>query len=467
MIAFVLRETARDPAWIIGGIVPQLGGNAGVGSGWLVVEGDESDRSIAALEPEIAVLTNIELDHHASYASEAELRGFFDAWLAGVPHVVRSWELPPVELPLTVPGDHNRQNAAAALAALELAGVPRAEAEVVIVRFTGVGRRLEDRRRLLRRRRVRRLRPQPNQLEATLGPLRTLTEGRLIAVYQPHVVERTRQLHRSPRRSTGTRRRGDRDRHHRRARRAAPRRHGEARRRLLASRRPGRLGTVTGRCREAGPGLGPARRPRDHVRGGGAVENRTRDRGRPAVSISKQRPRGRHSALPPHNDRDGWSLPVVRRASIAGEALERVLVAARTGDLAVAVVGLGSNVLAADEGVDMLVVRLAGERSADRGERPPGRRRSHRCRLPPSCARRGSRRLRVRLRDPGTAGGGVRMNAGAYGSDWSGIVRRALVMTAEGAGWLTPAELGLSYGGFDDRARSDRRGREFQALRAT
>src|SRR6185436_12787723 len=124
MIAFVLRETGRDPAWIIGGIVPQLGGNAGVGSGWLVVEGDESDRSIGSLRPQIAVLTNIELDHHASYASEAELRTFFEDWLAEVPHVVRSWDLPPVELELRVPGEHNRQNAAAALVALELAGVP-------------------------------------------------------------------------------------------------------------------------------------------------------------------------------------------------------------------------------------------------------------------------------------------------------------------------------------------------------
>ena len=51
MIAFVLQETGRDPAWIIGGIVPQLGGNAGVGDGWLVVEGDESDRSIGSLAP--------------------------------------------------------------------------------------------------------------------------------------------------------------------------------------------------------------------------------------------------------------------------------------------------------------------------------------------------------------------------------------------------------------------------------
>ena len=46
MIAFALRETGRDPSWIVGGEVPQLGANAGAGEGWLVVEGDESDRSV-------------------------------------------------------------------------------------------------------------------------------------------------------------------------------------------------------------------------------------------------------------------------------------------------------------------------------------------------------------------------------------------------------------------------------------
>jgi UDP-N-acetylmuramate--alanine ligase len=195
MIAFVLRETGRDPAWIIGGIVPQLDGNAGAGSGWLVVEGDESDRSIGSLRPRIAVLTNIELDHHATYASEAELRVFFDEWLVAVPHVVRSWELDPVELPLSVPGDHNRQNAAAALAALELAGVPRAEAEEALRRFTGVGRRLE----LVGERGGVTVYDDyghnPTELGVTLQTARKLTAGRLIAVYQPHVVERTRQLH--------------------------------------------------------------------------------------------------------------------------------------------------------------------------------------------------------------------------------------------------------------------------------
>ena len=85
MIAFVLRELGRDPAWLIGGEVPQLGGNAGSGDGWLVVEGDESDRTVEQLRPRVAVVTNIELDHHAEYASEAEVATLLEDWLDAAP----------------------------------------------------------------------------------------------------------------------------------------------------------------------------------------------------------------------------------------------------------------------------------------------------------------------------------------------------------------------------------------------
>jgi UDP-N-acetylmuramate--alanine ligase len=196
MIAYVLRELGHDPAWIVGGVVDQLGGNAGTGSGWLVVEGDESDRSIALLRPEIAVVTNVELDHHAAFSSTAELAGFFEDWTAAVPHVVRGWELDPLGVKLAVPGEHNRSNAAAALAALELAGVARVEAEAALEGFRGVDRRLE----LVAERGGVHVYDDyahnPTEISATLRTLRDLTDGRLIAVYQPHVYERTRQLHR-------------------------------------------------------------------------------------------------------------------------------------------------------------------------------------------------------------------------------------------------------------------------------
>jgi UDP-N-acetylmuramate--alanine ligase len=195
MVAYVLRELGEDPAWIVGGVVPQLGGNAGTGEGWLVVEGDESDRSIAHLRPDIAAVTNVDLDHHAAYASRAELAAFFDEWLSQAPHAVRGWELPPVDLELAVPGEHNRANAATALALLELAGVDREEAEAAIVSFAGVGRRFELVGERGGVRVIDDYGHNPVEIAATLRTARELGPRRLIAVYQPHVYERTRQLH--------------------------------------------------------------------------------------------------------------------------------------------------------------------------------------------------------------------------------------------------------------------------------
>jgi UDP-N-acetylmuramate--alanine ligase len=196
MIAYVLRETGEDPAWIVGGVVPQLGGNAGTGSGWLVVEGDESDRSVLELRPKIAVLTNVELDHFTSYGSEAELREALDAWLAGVPDVIRGEDLPPVAFTHVDPGEHHRRNAAAAQAALALAGVPPERAEAALGTFTGAERRFQvvgERGGVTV---VDDYGHNPTELRAALATARERSPRRLVALYVPHVVERTRQLHR-------------------------------------------------------------------------------------------------------------------------------------------------------------------------------------------------------------------------------------------------------------------------------
>jgi UDP-N-acetylmuramate--alanine ligase len=195
MIAYVLRELGHDPAWIIGGVVPQLGGNAGVGRGWLVVEGDESDRSIELLTPEIGVVTNVELDHHATFASRAELAAFLEEWLARAQQPVRGWELEPVDLQLDVPGAHNRANAAAALAALELAGIERSDAERALAEFSGVERRFQLVGERGGVRVIDDYGHNPTEIEATLTTARQLEPRSLIAVYQPHVYERTRHLH--------------------------------------------------------------------------------------------------------------------------------------------------------------------------------------------------------------------------------------------------------------------------------
>jgi UDP-N-acetylmuramate--alanine ligase len=196
MIAFVLRESGRDPAWLIGAPVPQLGSNAGAGSGPLVVEADESDRTVFDLPATIAVVTNVELDHHSEYASLAELERAFDAWVAAAPHAVR--DAPPFEGELAVPGAHNRLNAGAALVALELAGVPRAEAEPVLARFSGTGRRFEAHLVELDGVDVTVVDDyahHPTEVAATIAAARERFPGATLRVlFQPHLYSRTRHL---------------------------------------------------------------------------------------------------------------------------------------------------------------------------------------------------------------------------------------------------------------------------------
>jgi UDP-N-acetylmuramate dehydrogenase len=110
-------------------------------------------------------------------------------------------------------------------------------------------------------------------------------------------------------------------------------------------------------------------------------------------------------------------------------------------------VGLGSNLLAADEGVDALVLRLTGDLAGVEvdGEllRAGGGATNAVCLHRAREAGLGG--LEFACAIPGTAGGGVRMNAGAYGSDWGAILVRALVVSSEASSWLTPETLGLQY----------------------
>jgi UDP-N-acetylmuramate--alanine ligase len=194
MIAFVLDRLGRDPAFAIGGEIPQLGTNARAGKGWFVVEGDESDRTIASLRPKIAVVLNVDLDHHAEFGSRAEVQQLFDEWTAHVPHVVRAEELEPVEFKLALPGAHNRLNAAAALAALELAGVSREEAAPLLAEFAGAGRRFELRGVAGDALVYDDYAHHPAEIEAVLRAARELGPGRVLALFQPHLYSRTLHL---------------------------------------------------------------------------------------------------------------------------------------------------------------------------------------------------------------------------------------------------------------------------------
>jgi UDP-N-acetylmuramate--alanine ligase len=241
MLTWALKTLGADPAFFIGGEVPGLGpdggvANAGWGEGeWVVAEADESDGSFLELEPEIAVVTNLEMDHHSRWGSVAELRAAFAQfagradrvalWAGGEAHVEplggeglgslvvldsdrhrAEFDLAtpgPAELPLAIPGRHNRLNARAALAAVGLAAdvssLDAASESLVVdaaaaalADFPGVRRRLE----LIGSRDGARIYDDyahhPTEVRAALAALRELEPERLIAAFQPHLYSRTK-----------------------------------------------------------------------------------------------------------------------------------------------------------------------------------------------------------------------------------------------------------------------------------
>jgi UDP-N-acetylmuramate--alanine ligase len=225
MLLHALRGAGLEPGWLIGGSPGSGLPNGEWGSGeWLVVEADESDRSMLALSVEVAVLTNVELDHHAAFSSLRDLRAAFREFLAQPPCAV-VWNRPellelrhgpvapfePAELTLTpggsrfqwrgrevrlaVPGEHNAVNAAGALEAAAIAGAEPTAAIAGVEGFRGAGRRFQ------------RLGTSaggalvyddyahhPTEIAATLAAARTLDPRRLIVVFQPHLYSRTALL---------------------------------------------------------------------------------------------------------------------------------------------------------------------------------------------------------------------------------------------------------------------------------
>jgi len=218
MLAHALRETGADPAFLLGGELPGAGvggeaGNAAWGDGeWMVAEADESDASFLRLRPEVAVVTNVELDHHSHWSSRAELTEAFREFCAPAAGLalpaggeldglaegqrVAGFDVarPGPGLELRIPGRHNLLNARAALAVLELAGFDVDAAAGALSSFPGMLRRLE-----LKGRRDGTViyddyAHHPTEVAATLAALRELHPRRLIAVFQPHLYSRTKAL---------------------------------------------------------------------------------------------------------------------------------------------------------------------------------------------------------------------------------------------------------------------------------
>jgi UDP-N-acetylmuramate--alanine ligase len=197
MLAWALRALGADPAFFVGGEVPGLGpgggvANAGWGTGeWVVAEADESDGSFLRLDPEIAVVTNVEMDHHARWGSVAELRAAFAEFEARAKAVGRPVDVA-LEPELAVPGRHNVLNAQAALAAIDLVGLDVSAAAEALAGFPGVHRRLELKGERGGARIYDDYAHHPTEVRAALSALRDLGPRHLIACFQPHLYSRTK-----------------------------------------------------------------------------------------------------------------------------------------------------------------------------------------------------------------------------------------------------------------------------------
>ncbi len=223
MLVHALRGAGADPSYLVGGEVRSTGANAGWGTGeWLVVEADESDRSLLKLSPDIAVVTNAELDHHTTYSSRRDVDDTFRAFLALAAQPV-VWDRPAlralstgatvfdapepiltatgssfafdgITVTLTVPGAHNARNAAAALTAVKLAGADVERAAHALATFEGAGRRFEHVGTTPTGARVvDDYAHHPTEVRATIEAARTLEPRRVVALFQPHLYSRTQR----------------------------------------------------------------------------------------------------------------------------------------------------------------------------------------------------------------------------------------------------------------------------------
>ena len=249
MCIHALQAVGAGPSFFLGGELPGAGpdgaaANAGWGDGeWVIAEADESDASFLKLRPEVAVVTNLELDHHSRWRSLAELSEAFAAFAApaaglvidagvelpgtsrrklrfalepeagrpqaeanltassihaldggGIAFTAGGGGIEPTAVELAVPGRHNVANALAALGGLAFAGAEVAACARALASFGGVARRLEFKGERNGARIYDDYAHHPTEVRATLSAARELGGRRLIAAFQPHLYSRTKAL---------------------------------------------------------------------------------------------------------------------------------------------------------------------------------------------------------------------------------------------------------------------------------
>ncbi|MEK7817365.1 MAG: UDP-N-acetylmuramate--L-alanine ligase, partial [Actinomycetota bacterium] len=254
MIAHAMSLLGLEPTYVVGGELNDVGSNSRCGKGeWLVGEADESDGSLVHLRPEIAVVTNIELDHHSHYSSVEEVVRVFEKFVAGLPQegTLVIWDVPllhelaagtgarvisygvvdsgadadggadyralnvavdregtsfklsfpdgerrkEVEARLLVRGTHNVLNALAAVAVLHRLGVAPEKAVAALAKFSGAARRFQVKGEASGITIVDDYAHHPTEIQVTLEAARAGGWKRIIAAFQPHLYSRTRYLH--------------------------------------------------------------------------------------------------------------------------------------------------------------------------------------------------------------------------------------------------------------------------------
>jgi UDP-N-acetylmuramate--alanine ligase len=226
MVVQALRGAGLEPSYVVGGELRDTGANAGWGRGdWIVIEADESDRSLLRFDPEVAVLTNAELDHHSTYGSRLDLEQTLREFMSRAGDRAVVWDRPELislcppgaigyDAPdavatdagvrftwrgliveLSVPGAHNAINAAGALTAVALTGADPELAAAALADFRGAKRRFEWLGEAAAGAAVYDdYAHHPTEVAAVLAAARTRGPRRLLAVFQPHLYSRTRAL---------------------------------------------------------------------------------------------------------------------------------------------------------------------------------------------------------------------------------------------------------------------------------
>ncbi|MFI0739036.1 UDP-N-acetylmuramate--L-alanine ligase [Streptomyces sp. NPDC021100] len=249
MLAVALDALALDPSYAIGGDLHGPGTNARHGAGEIfVAEADESDRSFHKYAPEVAIILNAELDHHANYASMEEIHESFEIFVGrirpggtlvvaadqegareltrrlagrtdGIRVVtygesegadVRILDVTPRGLTsevtvlldgreltfgVSVPGRHYAHNAVAALAAGVALGIPAGDLAAALGKYTGVGRRLQLKGEAAGAQVIDSYAHHPTEMTADLEAMRGAAAGsRVLVVFQPHLFSRTQEL---------------------------------------------------------------------------------------------------------------------------------------------------------------------------------------------------------------------------------------------------------------------------------